>query len=738
MRGGRSTASPSAETGPHTRLVAVAGNPNSGKTTLFNALTGLRHKVGNYPGVTVEKREAHLFGDPSVTLIDLPGVYSLTPRSPDEAIARDVLLGRVPGTRRPDAVLVVVDATQLERNLFLATQIIELGLPTVVACNMIDLVESAGHRLDTEALSQRLGVPVVPTVGPRALGINRLREALLSACRRPRETDGQPSRRWRLPSPIEDHVGAVAHALCEARCIEPEAADGTAQLLLSGDGDDLDPSLPAPVRGKVQQVRQRLADEFGDDLSREMVGRRYAWITEVVEGCLARNPTKKTSLTDRLDRILTHRVWGYVCFAAVMALMFYSVFILADPLAEALATGVGYLKAVCARYVPPGVFHDLLRDGVLSGVGAVLVFFPQIAILFLIIALLEDSGYMARGAFLMNRFMSRVGLHGKSFIPLLSAHACAVPSILATRTIDAPRERLVTILVLPFVSCSARLPVYTLLIAACLPIGRVWRAAVLCGLYGLGIGTAFLAAWLIKKGSPHGSSPGFIIELPPYHLPHAKTVLLLVWERCKQFLVRAGTIILAVTVVLWALTSYPRDAERAAFYQARRAALLAESGANGSEAIREALVALDRQEKADNLRHSFAGRLGRVVEPVIRPLGFNWEIGVGLISSFAAREVFVSTMGIVYSVGEADERSASLLGQIRAATWPDGSKLFTPLVAVGLLVYYVLACQCIATLAVVKQETNSWRWPALMFLYMTGLAYLAALLIYQAGTALGL
>ena len=377
--------------------------------------------------------------------------------------------------------------------------------------------------------------------------------------------------------------------------------------------------------------------------------------------------------------------------------------------------------------MPAGILRDLLTDGIIAGVGNVLVFFPQICILFLFIALLEDSGYMARAAFLMNRIMSRVGLHGKSFIPLLSSHACAVPGIMATRTIENPRDRLVTILVAPLMGCSARMPVYTLLIAACLP-GSAWvKAVALLTLYGLGVATALCMAWTFKRTLLRGPAPAFVIELPPYRWPQVGNVLSVMWDRSKLFLTQAGTIILAMTVVLWALMNFPRDAQRAGWYDAQKAA---------AQASPEQVQQLEQQEAAERLEYSVVGRLGRFIEPAIRPLGYDWKIGVSIVSSVAAREVFVSTMGVIYSVGESDEGSQSLRSELARATWPDGRRVFTPLVAVGLMIFYVLACQCVSTLAVVRRETASWRWPVFMFAYMSALAYVAALLVYQVGSAL--
>jgi len=720
-----------------TFLVAVAGNPNSGKTTLFNALTGLRHKVGNYPGVTVEKREAYLSGNRSIQLLDLPGIYSLSARSPDETISRDVLLGNAPDTPRPDAILVVADATNLERNLFLASQVIELGIPTVVACNMMDLLQRAGHKLDVEKLANLLGVPVIATVGPRRQGMDAVRSALESACSS--TSDASAHRQWSLGEPLEREVQAVASAIVSGGYADATAAEGAAVLLLSEGQSCGYERLPEAVRQSVAAAQKRLAAECDKDVSFEMIASRYAWLREVVDSCLTRSKTHKQSTTDRLDRILTHPLWGHLVFAVLMALMFYSIFALADPLMGFIQDGVSRLQAAVTLLLPAGVFRDLLRNGILAGVGSVLMFFPQICILFLFIALLDDSGYMARAAFLMNRLMNRLGLHGKSFIPLLSCHACAIPGIMAARTIENPRDRLATILVAPLMSCSARLPVYTLLIAACLPVSAPSRAGVMLAMYALGIVTAGAVAKVFKRTLLKGPASGFIIELPPYRMPRPKAVFLVMWDRSRLFLTKAGTIILAITIVLWALTSYPKSAERAARYEAMRAALIRSADGQGVAAEIEAqLAGLKERENAENIRQSFAGRVGRAIEPVIRPLGFNWEIGIGLLASFAAREVFVGTMGIVYSVGEAEETSTPLLQQIQAATWPDGSPVFTPLVAVGLMVFFVLACQCVGTIAVVRQETNSWRWPIFMLTYTSVVAYVAALLIHQVGSALGL
>jgi ferrous iron transport protein B len=714
--------------------IAIIGNPNCGKTTLFNALTGLRQRVGNYPGVTVEKREGAMSGRSGVRLLDLPGAYSLVPHSPDEAVGRDVLLGRMKDTPKPDAVLVVVDATNLERNLYLATQVIELGLPVVIACNMMDGLRESGQELDTEQLTRRLGVPVVPTVGANLEGIEELRLAL-------KDIVGSieriaVSRAWTGPESIETEINTLADRLNELGIVEGQAARGLAILLLAEDEAAQQESLPRPIIEHLSAARRRLVDDQGLDPSLELTRARYVWLEDVVGECLRRTDDRELSATwtDRLDKVLTHRIGGLAIFAPMMALLFYSIFVLADPLMGMIETGVTWSQETFGSILPAGPLRDLITDGVIAGVGNVIVFFPQICILFLFIAVLEDSGYMSRAAFLTNRIMSKVGLHGKSFIPLLSSHACAVPAIMATRTIENPRDRLVTILVAPLMGCSARLPVYTVLIAACLP-GAAWiKAVLLISMYALGVLAALFMAWVFKNTFLRGPAPAFIIELPPYRMPRVANVIREMWSRSQVFLVEAGTIILAMTIVLWALMNYPKSDTIAQQYEAQRTQLQ-EAAPTDAE---EQLAAIDQAESSAQLANSFAGRLGQTIEPVIEPLGYDWRIGIGVLASFAAREVFVGTMGVVFSVGEADEESKPLRTQFQEATWPDGRKLFTPLVAFSLMIFYVLACQCASTLAVTKRETNSWRWPIFMLVYMSALAYVAALLVYQVGSALNI
>jgi len=721
------------------RRIAVAGNPNSGKSTLFNALTGMRQRVGNYPGVTVERHEGRFAHDGNeVLLVDLPGIYSISARSPDEEVARDVLLGRIAGELRPDGVLIVVDASNLERNLYLATQILDLGLPSVIACNMVDVAEERGDRIDFTALKRELGVPVVPTVGTRRGGIDELRSALIESESPRRET-------WPLPGTLESAVGILADGLVESGACAASEAWGMALLVLGEtsvageEGWGLAPS----VRRAVAAERERLRAEGITDVASALVEARYAWIGGVAERSVSRvgnQALSEETLSDRIDRVLTHKVFGTTIFAGVMFAMFVSIFSWAEPLMQLIEAGQEYLQIGIHRWLPAGPVADLLADGIVGGAGAVVVFLPQICILFLFIALLEDSGYMARAAFLMDRLMSAAGLHGRSFIPLLSSYACAVPGIMATRTIENPRDRLATILVAPLMSCSARLPVYLTVIAAVFA-GSVWlKAGVIFSMYLIGTVTALLMAAVFKKTLLRGPTPTFIMELPPYHLPRPRLILRAMWDRSKLFLTRAGTVIVAVCVVLWALAYFPRDTAALARAQSARSQVKLNGGGSAFEQRHANSRAIDDELAGAQLRHSLLGRMGKAIEPVLAPLGFDWRVGVGVLASFAAREVFVSTMGVVFNAGGGDEES--LRERMRTSVWDSGPRagrrLFTPLSGVSLMVFYVLCCQCASTLAVIRRETNSWRWPAFAFGYMTALAYLASLLVFQFGTRLGI
>ncbi len=676
------------------RHIAIAGNPNCGKSTLFNALTGLRQKIGNYPGVTVERKVGYFRGThgESMTLLDLPGSYSMQVRSPDEAVARDVLLGKRSDTPRPDAVICVLDASNIERNLYLLAQILELRLPVVVALNMVDVAEANGLRIDVAALSRALRVPVIPMVATTGRGIIELKAALSAPAPLPAG----------FTAPMDPLIQNQIHELAGKIGDSSDAALAEASLWISQPAIE---DLPASARIAVQEAQKRIQSGGVDPFSAP-VEARYEWIHEICADVIHCDGRNSATISDRLDAVLTHRWWGWLAFLAMMAIVFFSIFTLASYPMEWIDSGFSALADLARTLLPDGDFRSLVADGVIAGVGGVVIFLPQILVLFFFLGLLEDSGYMARAAFIMDRVMSRVGLHGKSFIPLLSSFACAIPGIMATRTIESRKDRLVTILVAPLMSCSARLPVYALMIAVLLPTGSVWeKAGILLAMYALGTITAFVMAWLFKKTLLRGETPMLLLELPPYRMPSMLTVTIRMLERAKIFLVRAGTVIFALSILLWALATYPKPAD-------------------GSDA-------------AGALAYSYAGRLGHAIEPIIEPLGYDWKIGIGLIASFAAREVFVGTMGIVYNLQDVDETSQSLIETIRNQVTPDGLPVFTPLVCIGLMVFYVLAMQCISTVAIVRRETNSWRWPLFQIAYMTALAYGGAFIVYQGGRLLG-
>lgn len=729
--------------------VVLTGNPNCGKTTIFNALTGLRAKVGNYAGVTVERKEGRLVGADSprpLTVLDLPGTYSLSPKSLDEQVSRDVLLNHLPEVPPADLVVVVVDASNLERNLYFATQVIELGHPTIVALNMTDVAAENGHELDAAQLARELGVPVVPMVGNTGEGLPQLRAKIVELANQPAPTDTAPSF-VKLPATFEREVRDLIALLRDSASAHAHADAAEAVLLLSDDRAlPSDPALrTAQVTQAVAAARTRL-EAAGVDWRSAVIEARYARVAAIHQRVVTETLVGQDTFSDRLDRVFTHKLWGMLIFVGIMALMFQSIFSFAELPMNLLEQGVAWIGAWVGDLIPPGALHDLLIDGVIAGVGAVVVFLPQICLLFLFIGLLEDTGYMARAAFLMDRLMSKVGLHGKSFIPMLSSFACAIPGIMATRTIESPKDRLVTILVAPLMSCSARLPVYTLLIGACIADRKVAGVFGLQGLtmlsmYLLGIVVALLMAWLFKKTLLKGETPMLIMELPPYKRPVLRVVARHMWDRSKLFLRRAGTVILGISIILWFLATYPKNPDVEKQFEQQRVTLKAQQ--TPGDAAKAELVAklaeLDRAEAGEKLRHSFAGRLGRALEPVIAPLGFDWKIGIGVVASFAAREVFVSTMSTVYNVGGDDDEEATqtLTTTLREQKRADGTTLYTPLTAITLMVFYVFALQCVSTVAVVRRETNSWKWPFFQWLYMGVLAWVLAFVTWHGGRLMG-
>lgn len=700
-------------------VYALVGNPNCGKSTLFNALTGLKQKVGNYPGVTVERKVGTAYtqhGQP-LTLIDLPGAYSLAARSPDEAVTRDVLLGRRSDTPMPDRIVCIADATNLERNLYLVHQILDLGRPVILVLNMMDLATQAGLTVRTARLEHELGIPVIPCEATTGKGILELKLALS------RQDLPLPRHAWDVPAALASAVAELQASLIASDAKAPLVARAEALLLLT-DTDPVRVAGSTPLSATTNRILENWKNCWatdGTDCSGLLVSARYDAIGHLARQTIvppagsseghANGTSSALVLSDHIDAVVTHPILGWVVFGTIMATMFFGIFTLAGIPMGWIESLMAFISGHVSDLIPPGAFHDLVIDGAIAGVEGVIIFLPQILILFLFIGLLESTGYMARAAFIMDRVMSKVGLNGRSFIPLLSSYACAIPGIMAARTIEQPKDRLVTILVAPFMSCSARLPVYLVLIAALVtanevPIGT--QVGLMFLMYFLGTAGAFFFAWLFKKTLLRGAPPLMIMELPPYRMPKVRDVLLQMMERGFIFVKRAGTVILALSIVLWFLANYPKPA-------------------------------VDEPE-TDALAHSYAGRAGHALEPVIAPLGFDWRIGIGLIQSFAAREVFNSSMSVIFAVeetGDEDADQAGLRDAIRAAQRPDGTKLFTPLICLNLMVFYVFAMQCISTIAVVKRETGGWKWPLFQLAYMTGTAWVACLVIYQVGRALG-
>lgn len=665
-------------------IIALAGNPNAGKTTLFNALTGLRQKVANYPGVTVERKEGFwkLSGSKSpARLIDLPGLYSLDATSLDEQIARDVLTGKVKDFPTPHVIVAVVDATNLERNLYLVTQLIEYKIPVVVALTMTDLAEKQELEIDTKKLSKLLQAPVVAVTASQRIGLAELAEKAFEVV----------GTKPQIPFELVNHEGETDNAKIFAR---------------------------------------------------------YNFISNVFQEAVKHKETFERTVSEKIDGILTHKFFGLVILIAILLLVFQAIFSWATLPMDLLESGFGALGDFARASLPEGLLNDLIVDGIIAGVGGVLVFLPQILLLFLFLSLLEDTGYMARAAFLLDRLMRGVGLHGKAFVPLLSSFACAIPGIMATRTIENPKDRLATILIAPFMSCSARLPVYGLMIATFFAGQTVWGiislgAVLMLSMYALGIIVAIIVAFILKRTVLKSPPPPFVMELPPYRVPNFRTVLQNMLTRAGLFLKRAGTTILAISIILWALTAFPRNAEiqspKSQAQSQELASLKNEQKLTIEDQSQKTEALPSNDEKAAlQLQNSYAGKIGHLIEPVIAPLGFNWKIGVALIASFAAREVLVSTLSIIYNVGkDQTEESDTLISAIRDAKNDDGTPTWTPLTALTLMVFFVLAMQCMSTVAVVRRETNTWGWALFMIAYMTGIAYIVAFLTYQGGKLLG-
>jgi ferrous iron transport protein B len=759
------------------RWVALIGNPNVGKSTLFNALTGGSARTGNYPGVTVERTVGTLRGTPPETpvkLLDLPGTYSLAARSPDEMVAVDVLLGRRTDTPRPDAVVVVVDATNLQRNLYLATQVLEVGVPVVLALNLSDDARKRGITMDGPALARALGVRAVPTVAHRGEGVPELTQAILRALEDAPPPDPLP---W--PEALLRAEARVLHKLPGLSRVEVRRA----LLDVGGEAEARARLLTPEAGGLLQQERAGMA-AAGLGAGTE-AATRYGFLAPLVARVSTRPETPPVTFSDRLDAVLVHPVLGTLIFVVVMTLVFMTIFAWSEPLMTFVEEGLVGRVAEWASGLDAlgdGLLKSLIVDGIIAGVGGVLVFLPQIVILFGVLALLEGCGYMARAAFLMDRLLRGVGLSGRSFIPMLSSFACAIPGVMATRTIENRRDRIATILVAPLMSCSARIPVYLILIGAFVPAVTVagifgLQGLVFAAMYFVGILVAIPVAFLLKRTLLKGDTPSFLVELPPYRAPQARVVGRAMWRSGREFVVRAGTLILASSIVVWALAAFPRhddpeqgvrtalaafDAgeaqsnERRQIERARQeqglelarsqppdvrapleAAFKAFEEAEKAElaAVEErreaARAAGEAHDQGEQLRLSYLGQMGHAVEPVFAPIGWDWKVSMAVIASFPAREVVVSTLGVIYDLGpEEDEESEGLRDQLKAATWDSGprkgQKVFDLGSALALMVFFALCAQCASTLVVIRRETGRWGWAGFTFVYMTVLAWVAA------------
>ena len=678
-----------------TLRIALAGNPNSGKTSVFNAITGAHQKVGNYPGVTVEKKQGICrWGEHEIHVVDLPGIYSLTPHSDEEVVARNFLF-----FEKPDAVVAVIDSSNLERNLYLAIQLKELGIPLVLCFNMIDVARGRGYEIDIERLSQRLGAPIVPTIGHKQFGINELLDSTVRVATGDNGFRNVPVNYGR---DIEHEIGKITQVLtAHDGGFTPIQRRWLSLKLLERDEEVRRKIRYTDVLDLATGSAQRIEQLYGEAPEMVIAEGRYNLIAAVCRDAVRGPQLERRTKTDRIDSVVTHRLLGIPIFFLLMYLVFELTFTLGAPVMDLIEAGFGKLGTVVGSWWVPGSdspLRSLLIDGVIGGVGGVIVFLPNILLLFLAISLLESSGYMARAAFIMDRLMKKIGLHGKSFIPMLIGFGCSIPAIMATRTLDNRRDRLVTMFVIPLISCSARLPIYLLIIPAFFP--KQWNAPMLWFIYVIGIGLAVLSAKLLRTAVFKGKSSPFLMELPPYKVPTFKAAAYQMWERSRLFLRKAGTMILGVSIVLWALSTFPRlDADRL---------------------DPDPVVAAQQQ-----IDHSVAGRIGHAMEPVIGQMGFDWKIGTALIGAFAAKEVFVAQMGIVYSLGDVDEESQTLRDKLRAA--------YSPLVAFCIMLFALISSPCMSTVAITRRESNSWRWAMFQFWGLTTLAFVLTTIVYQIG-----
>lgn len=695
--------------------IALVGNPNSGKSSLFNALTGLNQKVGNFPGVTVDKKTGTCQLEPGTTvnIIDLPGTYSLYPRRSDEWVSYKILM-QVEGDVKPNLVVLVADASNLKRNLLFCSQMLDLKIPVVMALTMTDLAAKKGIKIDIQELERELGIPIVDTNPRKNKGIAQLKKVLLQISKQSYKV------------PTRDFVNMKelgGKSVEEVQQLLPQLNDYAAVHYLINHESF---SLPANIQTKIEAIEEQ--NGFNHTrIQAEEIMQRYTRIRQIMlQTVVEEDPLHKKLFTEKLDNIFLHRIWGYLILISVLFLLFQSVFLIAEYPMNAIEWTFTYIGGWLKQVLAPSWWSDLLINGIVAGLSGILVFIPQIMILFGLVTILEDSGYMARISFLSDKLMRKVGLNGKSVMPMISGFACAVPAIMSTRNIENKKERLITILVTPFMSCSARLPVFTILISLVIPkhyfLGLIsLQGLVMMGLYVLGVVMALVVSYVLKWIVNIKEKSFFILELPIYREPRWKNVGTTMIEKAKIFVRDAGKIIMLISLLLWFLSSYgPADKMDA----------LATKYEKQIAHQPNDKAAIEREYRSEKLQNSYAGMLGRSIEPVISPLGYDWKIGIALITSIAAREVFVGTMATLYSVEENDG-NISLHEKMENAKRPDGSKVYTLATGLSLMIFYLLAMQCMSTLAVVKRETKSWKWPIIQLLYMTGLAYLMSFIVYR-------
>lgn len=715
-----------------TPSVALIGNPNTGKSTVFNSLTGLRQKVANFPGVTVEKHIGHCrlsIGD--VQFVDLPGTYAIAPNSPDEMIATDIITGQIKDVKAPDLIVVVIDASNLQRNLFLLSQVLELGVPVIVALNMMDVAKEKGMQIDIAAFEKAINAKVVPLSAAKSQGIVELKKVIEDVIQHP----VYPT--LEIFPEVKQAAITLAADLNQAGLQLTDYETQRAILDEEGYAEErLLKKAGLSAREQLVQIRHQLAPN--GQLTKLDIRKRYDWVHQLLSSVASNiEVEQRINHSSRIDRIVSHPVLGTALFILVMATVFQAVFAWATPLMDVIDSLANQLGMLVYSYLPEGAIASLIVDGVIAGVGSVIIFLPQILILSAFIILLEDTGYMARAAFLIDRLMRWCGLSGQSFIPMLSSFACAVPGIMATRVIPDWRDRFTTILAAPFMTCSARLPVYALLIAALIPREHYFfglvnlQGLVLLGLYLLGIFGGILTAWLLKHTLLRGPSPTFLMELPPYRLPNLTSVIIRLRDRMKIFIKRAGTVIFSVAIIVWALAYFPQSENIKNDFQLQRSEV---QNSFAGEEMEAKLSTLDNQEAAALLNQSILARMGKTLEPVFKPLGWDWRVSSAVIASFPAREVVIAVLGTIYAVGEeVDETDSGLRSQIQSSSWPDGSPVYTLPMVLGLLIFYAFCLQCVATISIIYRETNSWRWPLFAWSYMTGLGYIAALATYNIG-----